>query len=394
VKTGTRRFRLISLALLVCLVIVSMVTGCPKPAPTITEWNLPVLSVLTGPVAFAGVPAQWGAQYAVDEINASGGLMGIPIKLTAYDTAFDNAKAVAAMARAIPGSLVVLGPLDGSGAAAVAQVVIDARIPNISEVTAPETRSSMAPYGTAYMQDTAEGMVKCGLKWIELNPYIKSVAVCYMPPQPASVSAFDEVQTAFTQAGVKVVPVEIMPTQLDFGPAVLNAMDAGVDGYIDLTLESTHVGIAKELFNRGITQGTELIAGMGCDGAGLFIAGEGYLENSYIQENINPVDPNPAWQKLVTVYKEDFGGQLPINPVVGFYDAVYAFKNAVETLEITGDPAKLAQEREAITNYLFNSTQFQGLQFPYQYVNGKKVAQWFLLQIKNNEYTKAADVMP
>ena len=40
---------------------------------------------------------------------------------------------------------------------------------------------------------------------------------------------------------------------------------------------------------------------------------------------------------------------------------MYAIKNAIETLGITGDPNKLSIEREEIAGYLYNSPVFQGV---------------------------------
>jgi len=59
---------------------------------------------------------------------------------------------------------------------------------------------------------------------------------------------------------------------------------------------------------------------------------------------------------------------------MNFCDAVYSIKTAIETLKITGDPQKLAQERKTIDHFLYNSPELQGLQFKYRNVNGEKVA--------------------
>lgn len=33
----------------------------------VDEWNIPVLSAVTGAIAYVGAPASWAAQYAVDQ---------------------------------------------------------------------------------------------------------------------------------------------------------------------------------------------------------------------------------------------------------------------------------------------------------------------------------------
>ena len=413
-KTGTRRLGVIILTLFVCLLIVSMIIGCkPAPAPTPTptpspgptptpteapvavkEWNLPVLSILSGPIAFAGIPAGWGAQYAVDEINATGGIRGVPAKLTMCDTAFDPAKAHECYSKAIPGSLVVIGPLDGVGAAAGSQSIKEAKIANITDASDIDMRAMMEPYGVSYLQNNQNAMSVICLKWIEMNPYIKSVAVFYMPPQPTSQTTFEAVNKTLTDAGHKVVPVEFMPDETDFGPTVVKAINSNVDGYVCLALMPHYIAIGKELYNRGVTQGTELMGTFACTGAELFTVGTGFLENAYCQENHNPVDPSPAWQKVMAAYDKEFPGQTPPATVLSFYDAVYLVKQAIEELKLTGDPKKLDEERAAMAKYLYNTPEIQGLQYPYKNVNGDKLAPVFLLQIKDNAYTMVAEVSP
>jgi branched-chain amino acid transport system substrate-binding protein len=388
-----------AMALLVCIMMTCSFIGSgftmahAGDAVAMKEWKIPMLTVLTGPVAFAGVPAKWAAEYAVNEINAAGGIRGVPVKLTVYDTAMDNAKAVQAMARAIPGSLVVLGPLDGRGSTAVAQQLLDNKILSLNSNTNAAMLSSSKPYSVAYMQDHSMGNVLAAKKWFQLEPWIKSVAMFYDPSDPATKDAIDKFQANIAGTGTKVVPIEISAGQLDFGPPVLKAMSQKVDGYFSSYIVSNHVAIAKELHNRGITRGTELIGGMAADGPELFTIGKGFLENSYLWENINPVDSSPKYQKFWEAYKKDFKGQTP-NNTMNFYDAVYSIKTAIETLKITGDPQKIAQEREAIDGFLYNSPELEGLQFKYRNVNGEKVAPRFVLQIKNNQFVRRATINP
>jgi len=388
-----------AMALLICFMTTCSFIGSgitiahAGDAVAVKEWKIPMLTVLTGPVAFAGVQAKWAAEYAVKEINAAGGIRGVPVRLTVYDTALDNAKAVQAMARAIPGSLVVLGPMDGRGSGAVAQQLLDNKILSLDSNTNATMLSSSKPYSVSYMQDPSKGNVVGAKKWFQLEPWIKSVAMFYDPADPASKDAIDKFQANIASSGVKVVPIEITAGQLDFGPPVLKAMSQKVDGYFSSYLTPNHVAIAKELYNRGITKGTELIGSMAGDGPELFTVGKGYLENSYFCENLSPVNTSPRYRKLVEAFKKDFKGQLP-NNTMNFCDAVYSIKTAIETLKITGDPQKLAEERKAIDDFLYNSPELEGLQFNYRNVNGEKVAPFFLLQIKNNQFVQISMINP
>jgi ABC-type branched-subunit amino acid transport system substrate-binding protein len=92
-------------------------------------------------------------------------------------------------------------------------------------------------------------------------------------------------------------------------------------------------------------------------------------------------------------YANKFDGQVPTESAISGYDAVYAFKIAIEKLNITGDPAKLDAERKMIVDFLYNSSgDLPGIEktYTYKYVNGEKIAPYYLVQIKNNAFVNVA----
>ena len=72
----------------------------------------------------------------------------------------------------------------------------------------------------------------------------------------------------------------------------------------------------------------------------------------------------------------------------GYYDAVYAIKAAFEALKITGDPAKRVVERTKISDFFFNSQEFDGVQGNFRWVNGKNMAPFHFFQIRDNKIGK------
>jgi hypothetical protein len=75
-------------------------------------------------------------------------------------------------------------------------------------------------------------------------------------------------------------------------------------------------------------------------------------------------------------------------------DGVYVFKTAVESLGITGDPARLAEERRKIVDFLYNSPDLPGGgdTYKYHYANGEKIAPRVLFQVKNNRFVSVDTV--
>jgi len=388
------QFSLALLMVVALLAVSGMTIGCPGPKSAVTEWDIPFISVLTGPAAFAGLPAVWGAEYAADLINADGGINGVPVKFTTYDTAFDNAKAVTAMGRAVEGSLVVFGPMDGNGAPAAGPVAVEAGVPFIAALTRADLREQFAPWGVSYMQDDADGMPLAVTEWLKLNPDIKSIALFYYPADPTGADTYNELRDTLPELGVELLgTIEVASGELDMGPAVVKAMNLNADGYYCELRAGEYARVATEMYTRGMTEGRRLCSAFAAFSPELFDLAEGYLDGTYIWNKMDVNYPSDAWAALVEVYKADYDGKSPsIAPVVGYCNAVYAVKVAFETLDITGDPAKLVEERTKIANFFFNSQEFEGIQGNFHWVEGEFTAPFFFFKIQDNAPVKLSDI--
>jgi branched-chain amino acid transport system substrate-binding protein len=384
------QFSLVILTVVVLLTLANTNTGFAQPKPTATEWNIPFLSVLTGPVAFAGVPAVWGAEYAAKQINNAGGIRGVSIKFTKYDTAFNTAKAVSAMSKAVEGSMVVFGPMDGPGGEAAGPLAAEARVADIAAFSFPEVRERLKPWGIAYMQDSPDGSALASAEWLKLNSDIKSIAVFYMPADPAQVDEYKLVEAGLKKLRINILgPIEVQTGQLDMGPAVVKAMNFKPDGYFCILRTGEYTKVAIELYNRGMTEGRRICATFAAMSPALLEVGKDKLNNTYIWDKMDSGYPDAKWQTLIEAYKGDHSGQLPmINTIPNYYDAVYAVKAAFEAKQITGDSAKLADERKKIADFLFNSQELDGIQGKFKWLYGKKVAPYHFFQIRDNKLVK------
>jgi branched-chain amino acid transport system substrate-binding protein len=395
-----KKGRFVQLSMMFTVAVTLLIAGTISAAyaqskPALTEWDIPFLSVLTGPVAFAGAPAVWGAEFAAKEINKTGGIRGIPVKFTKYDTAFNTAKAVAAMTKAVDGSLVIFGPMDGPGGDAAGPIAAEARVPILAAFSFPDARERNKPWGIAYMGDSPDGSALAAAEWIKLNPDIKSVAVFYMPADPAQVDEFKAVEAVLKKINVKIVgPVELQTGQLDMGPAVVKAMNLKADGYFCILRTGEYAKVATELHNRGMTDGRRICATFAANSPSLLEVGKGKLNGTYIWNKIDPGFSSPKWQALVETYKAEHSGQaLLVNTAPNYYDALYAVKAAFETLNITGDKSKLAEERKKIAEFLHSSKEFDGIQGKFKWVNGKRIAPYFLFQIRDDKLIKVSTLL-
>jgi branched-chain amino acid transport system substrate-binding protein len=82
------------------------VANCASPIP------LGLTTALTGNLALLGIQARNGVEFAVDEINASGGIAGKKLVLTTEDTGASSTDALNAMNRIIESKpLIIFGSM-------------------------------------------------------------------------------------------------------------------------------------------------------------------------------------------------------------------------------------------------------------------------------------------
>jgi branched-chain amino acid transport system substrate-binding protein len=357
-------------------------TTTPTNPVVVKEWAIPMICSLTGSSAAWSVIAQWYINYAVGQINAAGGISGVPLKVSFYDDAGSPTQAVSIAANVISSSLLMLGPTGGTTISAVSQQVLTAKILDIGSALDPSRRTPSAPYTIAPTQDVMPCAIYGGKAWLDMYPNFKKIALFYFTDLPYD---FSVIPTRLAAPGRTFDMLGLSLTQTDFSPQVTKAIADGCDAFMDMGSAASHISIGQALFNRGVTQGTEIWASNSIDNPSLFTAGKGYLENSYLVNLGNPFYTGARFQQLVTDYTKATGQDIHL-PQIGYYDAMFAIKNAFETLGITGDPLKLASERDQLAKYLYNSPPLTGVQGPYQFSNGEDLSPFTMLQIKNNQY--------
>jgi len=91
------------------------------------------LSSLTGPLSSAAIAENKGVEFAVEEINAAGGVLGRKLELVTRDTAGDPTKAVSFAQQLVFSEKVqfVIGPVNSGETLATVPIVARAGIPNI-----------------------------------------------------------------------------------------------------------------------------------------------------------------------------------------------------------------------------------------------------------------------
>jgi branched-chain amino acid transport system substrate-binding protein len=98
--------------------------SCPSPIP------LGLTTALTGNLALLGTQARNGTEFAVDEINAAGGIAGKKLALTTEDTGASSTDSLNAMNRILEGKpLIIFGSMISPHVFAQTEVVTKSETP-------------------------------------------------------------------------------------------------------------------------------------------------------------------------------------------------------------------------------------------------------------------------
>ncbi|MEQ8696948.1 MAG: ABC transporter substrate-binding protein [Bauldia litoralis] len=296
---------------------------------------------------------------AVREINAAGGINGRKIKLVKFDTAGDPKQAVVAVRKFARDdkALAVIGPFSSSEARvafAAGEREKIVQIPNAS--SAPKLADR---FSYAYRMTENEGLqfnrVLVTLK--QKGMAISSAAILYGTDDVVSkaVGLFI-MKPLFAKNGVKLAkaPIGFETKAVDLSAQVTQLKGLKAD-YIGLAgITPVAVRVLKEMRRQGITApiiggqiwaDPEIVRQMGKDGEGaVFSAWFWYKRDARSKEFTRKfVEENK---------KRGIDKPFPHHVDASAYDTVYLLKQVMEEQKITGDPAKVAEERTKIRDGL------------------------------------------
>ena len=189
------------------------------------------LSSLTGPLSSAAIAENQGVQFAVDEINAAGGIGGKKLELITRDTASDPTKAVNfAQQLAFSDKVnVIIGPVNSGESLATVGMIAKAGIPNLIIGTVDELTDAKK-YPRAFR------LINTNRQWIEAaNAYVlgrlkKSKIAVIGDTSGYGTSSAKTAIELLEKAGVKpVYSVLIDPNKTDLTDEFTKAKAAGAD---------------------------------------------------------------------------------------------------------------------------------------------------------------------
>lgn len=332
----------------------------------------------TGAAAMYGNSAFNGANLAVDEINAKGGVLGKQIKLEIMDDKNEAVDAVSAFNKLSEEGMVgLIGAVTSKPSDAVAQAAVEGGLPVI---TPTGTAQSITTYGENIFRapfiDPYQGVVMAQYAKDELK--VTKVAVI----KNTSSDYSDGLATAFVEKakelGLEVVAEEAYgESDVDFKSQLTKIAQAAPEALFIPDYYQKIALIAPQARQAGLT--AKLIGGDGWDGIIQSINPDdlGSVEGAYFANTFALDDPDEKVQAFINGYSAKYKENPQSFSALG-YDAVYLMANAIEKAGEL-DSAKIV---EAI-----KTTDYTGVTGQFKFdENRNPIKSVFMTTIKDGKY--------
>lgn len=379
---------LILYAAVVMLILALLTPACTQKGQesAADEWRIPYLIFLSGPLAGDGAMHRWLTNQVAAEINSEGGIAGKPVVVDYYDTGLDPPKAAAAMARIIDSkALCLLGPMNDQECKAAMPLAVREGIFAFSGTATDVMLKEFSPWILNTSSTVEEEKDFSMPMWLKQEPGIKSIAGIIQPLYPYITTVWEANRRKAEELGVKTYDrIEVPSGMLDYSSIAVRAIQTGADSFYISCTEDVAAMVVRELINRGVNPNHILLFASSM-GATFLRQSAGY--NDGIYTNVSPFHAeNPKFEVFLKRYMESHGGE-PLKFMSHFNaELLYLIKEAIEEQGITGDPARLREERIMIRDYANNKMRFHGLKYTYDIVDGQAVGiPRYLYQIRNGK---------
>lgn len=289
---------------------------------------------VTGDYSNYGTSVRNGAQLAVEEINAAGGVNGFTFVLNFQDSQGDPDSAVSAYGKLIDDGMAVSLGCVFSGEC---QSVVTAAKEDGILILTPSASSVDAISGsdTAFrvcFNDPAQGAASAA--FIGDKDLASKVAVFYASDNDYSVGLYETFDANAAANGIEIVAVQSFTasTSTDFSTQINAIKDSGA--------ELVFLPIYAAEASTFLTQASGKLSDMlffGCDGLdGILtkISDPAYAENVMMLTPFAADSSDPTVQSFVADYQDKFGS-VPDQFAADGYDAIYIIKAALEHTGLT-----------------------------------------------------------
>ena len=329
--------------MLVAAMAVTALTGCGSNSGSSSKkdadkYYIGGIGPTTGATAIYGTAVKNGAQIAVDEINAAGGINGKQIEYRFEDDQNDAEKAVNAYNTLKDwGMQMLVGTTTTAPCIAVAGKTAS---DNMFQITPSASAPSVLSSGNGNIfqvcfTDPNQGIASA--QYIAENKLAKKIGIIYDSSDVYSSGIEEKFEAEAKDKGLQIVSKAAFTadSKTDFGTQLQKAKDAGAD----LLFLPIYYQEASIILKQADTMGYKPKF-FGVDGMDGILTVENF--DTKLAEGVMLLTPfaadakDKAVQNFVKTYKEKYE-DTPNQFAADSYDAVYALKAAIEESKATPD---------------------------------------------------------
>ncbi|MCR4650439.1 MAG: ABC transporter substrate-binding protein [Lachnospiraceae bacterium] len=290
----------------------------------------------TGGAAAYGTAVKNGAQIAVDEINAAGGINGYMIEYKFEDDEHNAEKSVNAYNTLKDWGMQML---DGTTTSAPCLAVAEkTKADNMFQLTPSGSSLECTQYDNVFrvcFSDPAQGTKSA--EYIGSKKLATKIGVIYDSSDPYSAGIYETFAAEAPNQGLEIVSAEAFNSdnKTDFSSQIGKAKDAGAE-LIFLPIYYTEASLILQQANQIGYQPMFF----GCDGLDGILGVENF--DTSLAEGVMLLTPFAAdaqdnlTKNFVNAYKDAYG-ETPIQFAADSYDAIYAMEAALEAANATPD---------------------------------------------------------
>ena len=314
--------------------------GCQQEEETV---RIGVIGPLTGDYALYGESVRDGAQLAVDELNAAGGVLGMTVELFAEDSEGQSDKGVNAYNKLRDKDDIhaLIGGTFSGVTLAIKPLAVADGLPVLSPTaTNPDVTLDAANVFRACYTDAYQGEVAAVFSFNTLGA--TKAAILYNQADPYSTGLKEAFEAKFAALG-EVVTVEAYNSGDSDYSAQLTAIEASG---AEVVFVPGYVAEVGAILTQADTAGLDLpfVGGDGWDSIEADYAD--VAEGHYFANHYAKSDTAAVVQDFVTAYEAEFGSS-PNALAALAYDAVKAMAAAMEAAGTT-DSAEVVAALETL----------------------------------------------
>ena len=323
--------KIVSVAMAMVLAL-GCLTGCGSGSSSSRGdvFKIGGIGPLTGAAASYGDAVKKGAQIAVDEINAAGGINGVRVEFKMQDDEHDAEKSVSAYnALKDWGMQMLMGTVTSAPCIAVEA---EAEADNMFLLTPSGTAVDCIKGDNAFrlcFSDPAQGTKSA--EFIGTNKLASKIAVIYDSSDPYSSGIYESFKAEAANQNLEIVAAEAFTadSKTDFNVQLQKAKESGAEllflpvYYQEASLilkQANDMGFAPQIFS--------------CDGMDGILTVENFdtslAEGVMFLTPFAPDAQDKKTQDFVKAYADKYNGEVPIQFAADAYDAIYAIKAAIE----------------------------------------------------------------